>query len=866
MRPGKPPPLFRHQQELLDKTWELSAWAIFFQTGCVDCTTEYLAPEGWRRIDQYRGGEVAQWWPETGLAEFVEPSRYIVLPCEEQMLRISGKYGTDQLLSLDHRVPLLERRAGMGPSERRYWKTIEARELPQAKMRCLPSQSTLRMRGAGIALSEPDLRLQVAVMADGYFASQTNRCVVRLKKPYKIARLTELLSSAKRTGHKRPCKPEGFVAFSFEAPLRAKVYPLEWWTQVSERQAEILADEVCRWDGSIKGDRKQYRSRHQTDADFIQYVLLSRGLVTRRTFHPARQGTDRVRGALWEVSVRGKSVGGFWAQAHNYSYECSPDGKMYCFTVASGHLLLRRNGVPFPTGNCGKTAPTIHTAARLHQAGRINGAIVVAPNMVHRNWITEEIPLHSPVSWRGLDWHSSRAKAQDRAFAQLLETPKEELPWLAITYDGLITPRGRKAVLDFLARFARPMLIADEGSRIKNPEAIRTKKVAALRKLSAYVRLLNGTPTTQAPTEIYAQMKLLDDMYWVRHGIGSFTAFKSKFCVFRKIVVGGEDDREANELKGSRKHAQIVPHDADPEGVAAYEQLDLDGIFGQEPQEPRAPVSPVTKRPAVATTGHTIDVVVSYRDLDKLHGMIQPLSTRLTKEQAGLDLPPKLYQRLVFDLAPEQRRVYDQLRKEYMVELDNGVLITAAIAMVRILRLQQVACGYLPNPDDPEGEPILVPKGENPRLAAFMDWLEDIGSQQVIVWCRFTRDVDLITRELGPPRCVRFDGQVNEKGKVQALDLFKSGKRQVCVAKASSMGMGLTLVNSSLSFYYSNTFSLLERLQSEDRQHRPGQHNPVTYVDLEADKTVDQKIRHSLRESNEMASRVVGDAYREWLA
>jgi SNF2 family DNA or RNA helicase len=524
----------------------------------------------------------------------------------------------------------------------------------------------------------------------------------------------------------------------------------------------------------------------------------------------------------------------------------------------------------FQTG-CGKTAPTIHTASRLFQAGRLDGAIVVAPNMVHRNWITDEIPLHSPISWRGLDWHSSRAKAQDRAFARLLETPRGTLPWFAITYDGLITPRGRQAVIDFLGRFKRVMLVADEGSRIKNPEAQRTKKVAALRKLSAYVRLLNGTPTTQAPTEIYAQMKLLDDMYWVRHGIGSFTAFKSRFCVFKKIQVGGEDDREANETKRG-KYEAIVPHDADPEGVAIYEQLDLDGILGgnaeaasaQQPAAQRAaPAQQATE--AVATTGRTIEIVVGYRELDKLHAMIQPLSTRLTKEQAGLDLPPKLYQRLVFDLAPEQRRVYDQLKKEYMVELDNGVLITAALAMVRVLRLQQVACGYLPNPDDPEGEPILVPKGQNPRLAAFTDWLEDIGSQQAIVWCRFTRDVDLITRELGPPRCVRYDGLVNEKEKGNALDLFRSGKRQICVAKAASMGMGLTLVNSALSFYYSNTFSLLERLQSEDRQHRPGQHNPVTYVDLVADGTVDLKILRSLRESNEIASRVVGDEYRDWL-
>ncbi len=200
-----------------------------------------------------------------------------------------------------------------------------------------------------------------------------------------------------------------------------------------------------------------------------------------------------------------------------------------------------------------------------------------------------------------------------------------------------------------------------------------------------------------------------------------------------------------------------------------------------------------------------------------------------------------------------------------MVELDSGVLVTAAIAMVRILRLQQVCCGFLTDPEDPEGKPIQIIEGRNPRLEQFLDWTEDIGKQSSIVWCRFTHDVDAICRHFGPARCVRYDGKVNEKEKAQALDLFRSGKRQFCAAKASSMGVGFTLVESSISFVYSSTFSLFERLQLEDRQHRVGQHNPVTYVDLVADRTVDDKILQSLRENKDVADRVTGDVYRAWL-
>ena len=201
----------------------------------------------------------------------------------------------------------------------------------------------------------------------------------------------------------------------------------------------------------------------------------------------------------------------------------------------------------FGTG-VGKSAPTIHTAARLFDRQRIDGAIVIAPNGVHRAWIEDEIPKHCPFPWAGLDWHSSRAKAQDRELVGLIAQPLgKKLPWLAVTYDAVITPRGRKAVLDFLARFRRVIFIVDESSRVKNPSAMRTKKVAALRRLCPYVRILNGTPVTQAPTELYAQIKLLDEAFWERHGISSYTAFRSRFCVMKKIVIGGERDGAGDE-------------------------------------------------------------------------------------------------------------------------------------------------------------------------------------------------------------------------------------------------------------------------------------------------------------------------------
>lgn len=515
----------------------------------------------------------------------------------------------------------------------------------------------------------------------------------------------------------------------------------------------------------------------------------------------------------------------------------------------------------------GKSAPTIRTIEHLYRQERIGAAIVVAPNGVHRNWISDELPKHAGLSWRGMDWHSDRGKGQDKVLERLLaSTPgrRTELTWLTITYEGILTPRGRAAVLKFKERFPRFLLVIDEGSKVRNPEALRTKKVAALRQFASHVRLLNGTPIGNSALDVYSQMKLLDDKFWIRHGIGSWTSFKARFAITRKIQVGGEDDRDAG---GKRSFEPIVPHDATEEGTAAYEQLDLAGILGDANTEEQIR-TPATLTASVKTVGRTIEVVVGFRELDKLKQMIAPVSTRLTKEDAGVELPPKLYSRLLFDLPTEQRRIYDQLRKEYMVELDSGVLVTAPLALVRVLRLQQIACGYLPNPDEPEAEPKLFydDDGKNARLKLLLERLEDTP-HQAIVWARFTHDVDSICRTLGPPKCTRYDGQVSQKERDVGIDQFKQGKKKFCIAKASSMGMGHSLPMAKSVFYYSNTFSYIERLQSEDRAHRivGGGMDAVCYYDLVAYKTVDEKILRSLRACADVANAVTGDRYRSWL-
>jgi SNF2 family DNA or RNA helicase len=90
-------------------------------------------------------------------------------------------------------------------------------------------------------------------------------------------------------------------------------------------------------------------------------------------------------------------------------------------------------------------------------------------------------------------------------------------------------------------------------------------------------------------------------------------------------------------------------------------------------------------------------------------------------------------------------------------------------------------------------------------------------------------------------------------------------KVRYLVGTPQTGGYGITLTAANTVIYYSNGYDLEKRLQSEDRAHRIGQHKPVTYVDILAEETVDEKIVKSLRKKINIASEVLGEELRSWI-
>jgi SNF2 family DNA or RNA helicase len=454
-----------------------------------------------------------------------------------------------------------------------------------------------------------------------------------------------------------------------------------------------------------------------------------------------------------------------------------------------------------------KTKVVIDTGAHLYLGGKINTVLIVAPNGVDENWVTDQIPEHLPeavarasrvVLYRPernqTEWHK-------RELRQAIY--HDGLLWLVVPYDTFVSKFGKKLVWEVLDR-RRCLYVLDESSDIKTPSAKRTISVIASGKYAPYRRILEGTPVTLAPFDVYSQVRFLDQEFWKRElEIGTAVEFRQYFGMYRK--------REKK-----------------------------DGTSWEE--------------------------CVGYRRIDQLQALLKKLGRRVVKKEVLPDLPEKLYGKRYFRLEPGQRRVYDELKKEFMATLPSGGLVTTQLPIVQLLRLQQIACGYVPV-DDPTGgddpQPVEMLCERNPRLETLEAECSHIGHQGII-WARFHKDVDLITDMLGA-RATRYDGLVGPDDKQRNKEAFLAGERQWMVANPQAMARGHTFINALTTIYYNNSFRLRDRLQSEDRNHRAGQKNAVMYVDIVASDTVDNRILQNLRRKHEVAAMVTGDELREWI-
>jgi SNF2 family DNA or RNA helicase len=259
--------------------------------------------------------------------------------------------------------------------------------------------------------------------------------------------------------------------------------------------------------------------------------------------------------------------------------------------------------------------------------------------------------------------------------------------------------------------------------------------------------------------------------------------------------------------------------------------------------------------------GRTIQVVHEFQNLAELSDKLKDFSYRVLKKDC-LDLPPKNWTKRHITLSKEQQKVYDEMKKTALATL-NGKVTSTMNVITQLMRLQQITCGHFTADD---GSTQLI---SNNRITELMDVLDETEGK-AIIWGHWQKDIQNIVDEIekvhGPGSVVNYYGLTPQDERQDNIRKFQDDPRcRFMVGTPSTGGYGITLTAANTVIYYSNGYDLEKRLQSEDRAHRIGQKENVTYVDIIAEKTVDEKIVKSLRKKINIASEVLGEELKDWI-
>ena len=261
---------------------------------------------------------------------------------------------------------------------------------------------------------------------------------------------------------------------------------------------------------------------------------------------------------------------------------------------------------------------------------------------------------------------------------------------------------------------------------------------------------------------------------------------------------------------------------------------------------------------------HSFNQILGFQRLDELTETLDGHSFRVRKEDC-LDLPDKVYMKREVELTKEQSDAYVQMKNLALARLDSGDLSTTQNVLTQIMRLQQICLGSL---TDDDGEVHFL---KSNRQSELMDICDEIQGK-AIIWATWTQDIRSIAEALrdrfSVPAVATLHGETPDSDRQQIVESFQDRQSELrfIVGHPKTGGFGLTLTAANTVVYFSNSYDLELRMQSEDRAHRIGQKNKVTYIDLISPGTIDEKIVDALRGKIKIADTILREEARKWLS
>ena len=454
-----------------------------------------------------------------------------------------------------------------------------------------------------------------------------------------------------------------------------------------------------------------------------------------------------------------------------------------CITVDSPSGLFLAGREMVPTHNT-------RVAVKLMDETDARRTLVMAPLSVVDHVWPREIRLHGErenltIIPLGDKFPNVREKARALTEGLALATARKGPAVVIVNYESAY----REPLETILKGMQWDLFIADESHRLKNAAGRISRFASQVADRSRRRLALTGTPMPHSPLDIYAQYRAIDKSVF---GVNNheFRTRYAEFEVVNKPVVTTDE-------KGNQ--TTVLPK---------------------------------------AVTG--------YKNLEELNWKFYSLAFRVTASEV-LDLPGAIETYTHVNLGRKARKLYDEMAASFHAELEGGEVITAANALSRLMRFQQLTSGFAHTQD---GKVLEV---DDAKARALADILEDLPQREpIVVFARFQNDLDVIARLAEKAKRPHFE----ISGRVKSLEEWNA-RGGVLAVQIQAGGLGLDLTAARYCVYYSLGFSLGDYLQSIARLHRPGQKGLVDYIHLVAAASIDEIIVDALEAKEDVINRIL---------
>jgi SNF2 family DNA or RNA helicase len=248
------------------------------------------------------------------------------------------------------------------------------------------------------------------------------------------------------------------------------------------------------------------------------------------------------------------------------------------------------------------------------------------------------------------------------------------------------------------------------------------------------------------------------------------------------------------------------------------------------------------------------------KEVTQIISQVRELLLRRRKEDV-LSLPEKTFSTRDIELTGDQKKFYEEIRKELLLR------VTSLSGATFLREIDNILEEYL----------RAVQVGSNPRLvdatwtgepAKFLECDEIVkevvedGEGKLVIWTNYLLNVEELVKRYEKFGARAFSGEVSTEDRDKTVKEFQTGESvKILVAVPAAGGVGITLTASQTAVYLDKTWNAEHFLQSVDRIHRIGQTGTVNIISMHASK-VDELISYNLRRKEKVMKELLGDSER----